>query len=677
MLAMFFKIAINNVKRSFRDYLIYFLTLTFAVCIFYSFNSIEAQSSMLIMGKSTGAYMSTLNKIIGGTSIFVSFVLGGLITYANNFLIKKRKKELGIYMTLGMPKSKISKILVFETMLIGLMSLAVGVLLGIIVSQGLSVITAKLLAVDVHRYKFIISGSAVIKSAVYFGIIFFLVMIFNQVTISKYKLIDMLNAAKKNEEVKLKNTFLSMLIFLLSVLILAIAYTLILKIGLKSDSILIIISMAMGVIGTLLCFFSLSNFFTHAVQKNKKLYLKDLNIFVLRQVHNKINTNFLSMTVICLMLFLTITLLFTMFGYKGSYDRMIVGNTSFDASSWLIADKENQRVNDIKEYLDTIDFTFESHEKHAFFSEYRLNIRLDDLLSHYLSEQEQIDFKRNYMGGVISAIKISEYNSIVQLKEQEPIALKDDEVLIVSNYGQMNNALDEFMESENIIYIDHKAYNIKNKSPIKENILTTGSALDFFYLIIPDNFTGDLQLESTGFNVIFEDSHYEKSEEKFLNLFNNFSENDYMDESVILVFGNTIDQVHARVYGSTAVIVFLGIYLGMVFLVSSAAMLALQQLSDASDSLERYNSLKKIGVTETLVNRAILIQNLIYFMIPLALAIIHSIVGIIAVNEIFKTYTQSIIGNSLLMIALALAIIYGGYFYATYVGFKNIVRNNN
>ena len=674
---MFFKIAINNVKRSFRDYLIYFLTLTFAVCIFYSFNSIEAQSSMLIMGKSTGAYMSTLNKIIGGTSIFVSFVLGGLITYANNFLIKKRKKELGIYMTLGMPKSKISKILVFETMLIGLMSLAVGVLLGIIVSQGLSVITAKLLAVDVHRYKFIISGSAVIKSAVYFGIIFFLVMIFNQVTISKYKLIDMLNAAKKNEEVKLKNTFLSMLIFLLSVLILAIAYTLILKMGLKSDSILIIISMPMGVIGTLLCFFSLSNFFTHAVQKNKKLYLKDLNIFVLRQVHNKINTNFLSMTVICLMLFLTITLLFTMFGYKGSYDRMIVGNTSFDASSWLIADKENQRVNDIKEYLDTIDFTFESHEKHAFFSEYRLNIRLDDLLSHYLSEQEQIDFKRNYMGGVISAIKISEYNSIVQLKEQEPIALKDDEVLIVSNYGQMNNALDEFMESENIIYIDHKAYNIKNKSPIKENILTTGSALDFFYLIIPDNFTGDLQLESTGFNVIFEGSHYEKSEEKFLNLFNSFSENDYMDESVILVFGNTIDQVHARVYGSTAVIVFLGIYLGMVFLVSSAAMLALQQLSDASDSLERYNSLKKIGVTETLVNRAILIQNLIYFMIPLALAIIHSIVGIIAVNEIFKTYTQSIIGNSLLMIALALAIIYGGYFYATYVGFKNIVRNNN
>lgn len=674
---MFFKIAINNVKRSFKDYFIYFLTLTFAVCIFYSFNSIEAQSSMLIMGKSTGAYMSTLNKIIAGTSVFVSLVLGGLITYANNFLIKKRKKELGIYMTLGMPKSKISRILVFETLFIGLMSLAAGVFLGIIVSQSLSVITAKLLMVDVQRYKFIISGSAVMKSAVYFGIIFFLVMLFNQITISKYKLIDMLNAAKKNEEVKLKSAFVSVLTFHLSILILAIAYTIILKIGLRSDSILIVISMLMGVLGTLLCFFSLSNFFIHAVKKNKKLYLKDLNIFVLRQVHNKINTNFLSMSVICLMLFLTITLLFTMFGYKGSYDRMIMGNTSFDASSWLIADEKNQEVNDIKEYLATIDFTFESHEKHAFFSEYRLNIRLDALLNHYLSDEEQLDFKRNYMGGAISAIKISEYNSIIQLKGQEPISLKDDEVLIVSNYGQMNNALDKFMKGENTITIDQKAYHIKNKSPIKENILTTGSALDFFYLIIPDSFTGDLQLETTGYNVIFEGSHYEESEEKFLNLFQSFSDNDYLDESVVLVFGNTIDQVHARVYGSTAVIVFLGIYLGMVFLISSAAVLALQQLSDASDSLERYRSLKKIGVTETLMNKAILIQNLIYFMIPLALAIIHSIVGIVAVNEIFKAYTQSIIGSSLLMIALALAIIYGGYFYATYAGFKNIVRNNN
>src|SRR5690606_31405204 len=114
---MFSKIAINNVKRSFKNYAIYFLTLTLAVCIFYSFNSLEEQNVMLEMNKDKD-FILNLNYFAAGTSVFVSFVLGWLIIYANNFLIKKRKKELGIYMTLGMPKSQISKILILETLLI-------------------------------------------------------------------------------------------------------------------------------------------------------------------------------------------------------------------------------------------------------------------------------------------------------------------------------------------------------------------------------------------------------------------------------------------------------------------------------------------------------------------------------------------------------------------------------
>ena len=212
---MFSKIAINNVKRSFKDYTIYFLTLTFAVCIFYSFNSIEAQKAILEINKSTASYVTMLNNFIAGASVFVSFILGGLIIYANNFLIKKRKKEMGIYLTLGMSKGRISRILILETLIIALMSLVVGLALGVIVSQGLSVITARLLVVDMTGYKFIISFEAIIKTALYFGIIFLLVMTFNQFTISKYKLIDLISAAKKNERVRLKNTFASVVIFLI------------------------------------------------------------------------------------------------------------------------------------------------------------------------------------------------------------------------------------------------------------------------------------------------------------------------------------------------------------------------------------------------------------------------------------------------------------------------------
>lgn len=674
---MFSKIAINNVKRSFKDYSIYFLTLTFAVCIFYSFNSIEAQTSMLEISKSTKSYMVTLNKLIAGASVFVSFILGGLIIYANNFLIKKRKKELGIYMTLGMSKGKISRILILETFLIGVLSLIVGILLGIVVSQGLSVITAKLLVVDMNKYKFIISVNAIIKSSIYFGIIFLLVMIFNQIIISKYKLIDMLNAAKKNEDIKLKNPIVSIFIFLLSVAALIAAYTMVLKVGLAPNNIIFIASIALGIIGTLLCFFSLSSFLIHMVQRNKKIYLKNLNIFVLRQINNKITTNFLSMTTICLMLFLTITLLFSMFGYKGNLDSMLKGNTSFDASAKLDLDIKDQKIMNIKESLDKVNFKFETYEKHTFFTQYKLKVSINDLLSKYLNEKEAKELQSAYRDGPVTSVKISEYNSIRQLLDQKPIDLKDNEILVVSNYEDFSNAFSEFMKNEKSVIIEDKTYSIKNNVPIKENLVSSTASLEFLYFIIPDNFQGELKLDSSCFNVMFEGNNSEKSKEKFANLFDELKEYKFQEEDFMLIYANTLEQLYGIVYGTSAIIVFLGIYLGIVFLISSAAVLALQQLSEASDSLSRYNSLKKIGATEKMINKAILIQNLIYFMIPLALAIIHSIVGITVANEMLRMDNKSIFGSYSLMLALTLTMIYGGYFYATYVGFKSIVKNSD
>ena len=667
---MFFKIAINNVKRSFKDYFIYFLTLTLGVCIFYSFNSIEAQNSILEMNKDP-IYISSLNMLMAGTSVFVSFVLGGLIIYANNFLIKKRKKELGIYMTLGMPKWTISKILLFETLFIGVLSLVVGLGLGILVSQGMSVITANILGFDVKKFKFIISLSAMIKTVIYFGIIYLLVMVFNQVTISKYKLIDMLNAAKRNEKVKLKNSFVSILIFLFSVGLLATAYSRILRSGLDNGNNELLITVMVGVIGTLFFFFSLSSFFIHTVQKNKKIYLKDINIFVLRQINNKINTNFLSMTVICLMLFLTISLLFIAFDLKGSIER---GNKPFDASALLFVDNksEDPKENDIEEFLNTINFTFEPYEKHVFYSEYKLNVTPEDFLSTYVSEQEQIELKEGlFYDRPTSAIKISDYNAIRKLKGQEAIDLKEDEVLLVTNYEQVNSAFSNYKKSEYIISIEDKAYTIKNESLLDENV-TIAKYNDFFYLIIPDNFNENLQLEHTGFNVVYDDKNSDKSEERFADVFNKLEEGQYRDVFPALVIGSTWNQVQDRQIGQIALIVFLGLFLGLIFIITSAAVLALQQLSEASDSLERYKSLKKIGVTEKLINKAILSQTLIYFMVPLGLAILHSIVCIRAVDQYFDFQYQSIIVS-----ALFLAIIYGSYFYATYVGVKNMVKNGD
>lgn len=674
---MIFKMAVNNVKKSFKDYTIYFLTLTFAVCIFYSFNSIHAQTSVLAVGKSSLSYMQTLTNLISIASIFISIILGGLIVYANNFIIKRRNKELGIYMTLGMGKNKMSKIFIYETFIIGGLSLGVGLILGIIASQGLSVITAKLFAFNMTSFKFIISIAAIIKTVLYFGIAFMIVMVFNHVIISKYKLIDMLNASKKNEDTKVKNPIISVIIFLLSVGMIGISYNLVIKVGLSPREPGFLLSVILGMLGTLLCFYSLAGFFILMIQKNKKVYLKDLNIFILRQVNNKINTNFVSMSVICLMLFVTIVCLFTMFSYKANLDKSIKGNTSFDASAVLYTTQMNDKGDYIKEALDKLDFRFSDSEKHLFFNQYEINLQVADLVSKYVNLNKVNDLEKKADDRKIKVITVTDYNAVIQLKNEQRVTLKDNEVLVASNYGDKIESINKFMENEHTIKINNKLYIIKNKDLIMENIENQPQNTNFFYLVVPDNLSKELTLAATRLNVKFDDNYRKESEGKFATLFDKFNNiGGEFTQEIGFIQGYTKEQTTAILYGNSAVIVFLGLYVGIVVLISSAAVLGVQQLSEANASLDRYKALKKIGVTEKMINKTIFIQTLICFMFPFALAVIHSIVGIIVTNNAFETHNKSVIGSSSLMISLIILIIYGGYFYATYEGYKNIVKNS-
>ncbi|MGL6175255.1 MAG: FtsX-like permease family protein, partial [Cellulosilyticaceae bacterium] len=201
---MYFKLALGNVKKSFKDYAIYFLTLTFSVCIFYVFNAIESQKAMMMVSETTDLMLQNLAMLIGYLSIFIAIVLGFLVLYANKFLVRRRKKELGLYMLLGMNKSKISFVLIIETMMIGLCSLVAGIILGIFLSQGLSVFTAQLFGTQMTQFKFVFSKSGLYKTIGCFGIVYLVVIIFNVMTLSKCKLIDLLYANKKNEIPKVK-----------------------------------------------------------------------------------------------------------------------------------------------------------------------------------------------------------------------------------------------------------------------------------------------------------------------------------------------------------------------------------------------------------------------------------------------------------------------------------------
>lgn len=677
---MYFKIALNNVRKSFKDYSIYFLTLTLGVCIFYAFNSIGDQKAFLELGKRQAEYINILQRLISGISVFISCVLGGLILYANNFLVKKRKKELGIYMTLGMGKNKISKILTYETALVGIISLVVGLGVGVIVSQGISAFAAKLFEVSLSNYKFLLSTDAILKTILYFGIIFILVMLFNTFVISKYKLIDMLTAAKKNEDIKIKNPILTAIIFFISLGLLGVAYKLVIKVGLNPTDRMFLVSIVLGILGTLLLFFSLAGFVLYVLQRNKNVYLKGLNIFVLRQMNSKINTNFLSMTVICLMLFLTISTLATGLSFKNALEKGLENTTPFDASATYYID-EDSKIKTAEESIKELGFKFNPEDKIVSYNEYKLEkTNLESLLTKNAHGKNAEKLASTFSEYGVNAISVSSYNDIRALSGEKSVSLANNEVLISSNSSELEGTLENVIKNNKEIEIDGKEYKIANNAligegkVIKEAFQSTGITNNLLTLIVPDNVLSNLNPTSNKININFPKNSKEE-EQRVQKLFDEYKDGIVNLDKYGFVNGYTRERIYEDNNGMTNVVLFIGIYLGVIFLISSTAVLALQQLSESSDSIDRYKSLRRIGVSQKMINKSIFTQVSIYFGLPLVVALVHSVVAIKVVNGFLTMFNRPDIGGSSLVTALIMVIVYGAYFYATYTGYKSTVKN--
>lgn len=661
---MYSKIAFKNVKKSFKDYTIYFFTLMLAVCIFYTFNSIESQKAMSELTSSGESYVEILSKVISYVSVFIAFILGSLILYANNFLVKKRNKELGIYMTLGMSKNKISKILILETIIVGILSLISGLILGLIFSQGLSILVVKLFGLKMSTYSFVISGKAMIKTVLYFGIMFLLVMIFNSFVISKYKIIDLLTVGRKTEEVKFKSNIVYLITFILCVISLVTAYKLILEVGLlgiKDKKFLI--SILLGVVGTFLFFFSLSGFILYIVKKNKKIYFKGLNIFIVKQINSKVNTNFISMSVICLMLFMTIGMLSTGFSFKNAIESGLKDSTPYDASANLYID-EGEKANNIQKSLEYIGVKFNKEDKVVYY----------DLYTDNKTISEALNLNAN-MRSIMNYMKLSDYNKIRALDNQNAIELNKDEVLITSNYANTLEAIQNYVKNNDSIKIENKSYKIKDKKVIEENLKTDFMKDNMITVIVNDDICDNMTLVSSNVNVNFVGEGKEKRESDFTNKIYSYKTTDTDYDKIGFVLGASRTEIYESNKGMTTVVLFIGIYIGIVFLISSMAVLALQQLSEASDSIDRYKSLKRLGASEKDINKTIFIQTLVYFSLPVILAFIHSVIGIKVANDFVSVYNKPDIMGSSLITAVIFMIVYIIYFCITYSGYKNIVKN--
>lgn len=695
---MLFKLSFENMKKSIKDYTIYFLTLVLGVAIFYLFNSLDSQEAMLQVSTSQRQMIQLMIEMLGMVSVFVAVVLGLLIVYANSFLINRRKKEFGIYMSLGMGRKQISAIILMETIFVGMISLVVGLGVGVFGSQFMSILVSKLFEADMSKFEFVFSKTACIKTCVYFAIMYVAVMFFNTMTISRYKLINLLNASKKNEKVKMKNPILSILVFLGAVMLLGFSYWKVTAdVDLLTSAKETLKVILMGIVGTVLVFWSLSGFILQIMQTMKQTYLKDTNMFILRQINNKINTMVISMSVICLMLFMTITILSSSLALRNTMERDLIEMTPVDINLYKTANlpekitsrsgkeiiyselqRQDSRVS-IQETLKNNEFDMNLLKDMIEISIYvDSNLTWEKFFGEKI-EEIRAQFPHLLYSTTEEIVKISDYNKIAKLYGIQEYELEDNQYIVLCDFeSQMKIRNEVLAKGNHELEIAGKTYNAKYNECKSGFIVMSTNHVNTGIILVPDscdlkedmkkrcffaaNYNAKTDEEKTEIDKIFTD----KEQANFLN--------NLYEKGLELNGVSKISIIEASV-GLVTMVTFVAIYLGIIFLIASSAILALKQLTESSDNKQRYTILRKIGCDEKMINNALFKQIGIFFGVPLVLAVIHSVFGIqFALSTLSGIASKKDLLPSIIGTVVVMGMIYGTYFVATYLGSKNIIK---
>lgn len=676
---MYFKLALRNVRKSFKDYLVYFLTLTFSVCLFYAFNSFQEQQAVLEMTTTQSEMMDNAAIIMLMLSWVVAVVLAFLIIYANNFLIKRRKKEFGLMMIMGMSKGNISKILCYETMLIGVVSLISGLFAGFLLSQGLTIVTAQLFVLPLTKFRFIFSVSSMIITVISFAFIFIIVMLFNTFVLGKYKCIDLLNADRENEKIKVKSTTLTISLFIISCILLIGDYLFVMKAGMLMFVVLPEVVIA-GCLGTLFFFMSLSGFMLRFIQTSKHIYYRKLNMFVLRQVNSSINSNVFSMSVICVMLLLGIGAFSTGLSINQTVNANVTANTPFDATIQVYYQDKT-----FNEVMDDLDVDLSDVESMLTMNVYYDYPSGDHSGTTYHTLQEMLpdsqhDSNLENAGYMPLAIySLTDYNAFLQAKGLEPISLNPDETVLVAANEQAYDAVSKVYEYSNAITAMHHDLKLVHRDIPITNVINTNTISTTIGLIVDDSVIGINQIDSDVLSSQYSVSPYVNVTLKdgvedidfAQKIFDAYAKNPYEDMYINI---ETRSDIYANSTGLTVTFTYVGIYLGFVFLLTSCVMLALQQLSQASDNRRYYRVLNKIGADAKMCSQSVNFQIAVYFMMPLSLAIVHSIVGITAMDKVIAILGKTDRLLPSLITSGIVIVVYGLYFLATCSGYKRILN---
>lgn len=710
------KLAWGNVRRASRDYLVYLITLALGVTVFYAFNTISEQATSAGIGKELG---DTIAGIVSGLTIFLAAVMGFLMVYANNFIMKRRKQQFGLYQVLGMGRGQVALIMTLETAIVSLGALAIGLACGIGLSQLMTFFTASLFRTQIANFHFFVSADAALFTVECLAAIFFVTLVFNLRVVAKAKVIDLMGARRSNEAAAVRNPWVSAALFVVACVLVGVAYERLLRDGLpvmmdsQEEMSRFYITTGLVVVGTILLFFGLSGFLLKALQAARGLWWRGLNMFTLRQLAAKVNTVSMSMAVISMILFLAFTSVTTGMSIANVMNEGVERGTPADYTTQVVyhsptAIHELQKP-ELTEGLasttrpvDVLDAATQA--QHANDSTVNLaaiagtSVQVDVYdAAPAVGEQPLVSIAefaratgktlpqaantgddRDSAMGIMSE---STYNHYLAFRGKEGMSLGADGYLVTSNLG--TSVIDIYNAA---LAAGHEvtlgSHTLRpSRATVDEDASTfvnmaTGSNAGT--LVVPDEVLAGLNLPVQYSYLLLDypaGSDASAIDKKFGNAANYGTVTDAAGQDVgSFGMSSTRIGIYESTDSSNGLISYLSIYIGFVLVVACGAILTIQQLSGVADAVPSYRLLAELGTDAASLHRSLLAQQAVFFAFPLVVALAHSAVALHVIIDVVETLGALTIGGTVGLTCAIFVAAYGGYFLLTYAMGAGMVR---
>lgn len=679
---LYIKLAWGNLRRALKDFTVYFVTLMLSVSLFYSFNTLTNQAFFVELSSSTSRLVLRMAELITGLSIFLMIVIGILIVYANVFFMRRRVREFATYLLLGMKKSSLTLVILIENFIVGICALIVGLLVGVVVSQFSSLAVLKLFNSPVERFHFLLVPQAMIFTACMFGVVFVLSTLCATFVISRTRLSVLFRSSFASDRFKIKNPWITLVLFVVSVLLIAQAYRMFsYEVLTANGGGIFLCCTALVVLGTALFFYSVSTAFTQIARAIKPLYYRGLNLYVVRQFASRINSSWISMTMICATIFIALCTLSIGFTAVASIrtQESLMAPTDFFADFICKDGYEPEQTDklvslmaqEIPSWNTTVRGT-------AQLTSYTLGeadnvYTIANLISDCgLSKEQAIDgVPIDVAVNPVYFVGCSEYNRFRALAGLQPIELADNEVRFAS-YPGLADQTDSLAASGKTFTLADKYHNVRIKPKLKLSDLA-GLSSNPCSLIVPDSWVRTMKPQQTRLFAQFYSSSKEVNEQFSQELAdsNKHAQGILGQNNAYHLRAVNTSLRYEILEGALAIRVtgtFVAVYTGIILLITSAAILSIQQLSELTYMRESYTKLLQLGATRTCCSGTILTQLGIWFMLPCSFAISHAFCVMKEMDALYRLMGADPEAKQWLFITAGIVLaIYALYFIMTFV----------